>query len=512
MAKPEFKFYLDTLNDGTFAANITTKVISADWQLGFAAPFDKMARDNTASFVVNNVNRDFSPEYASGAYYGNLTTGRAIKVTSTYASVTRTMWLGWIASIAPTSNSNGTRQSTINCSGWMERALRKESLIPIQLNKRADEIIAVILDESDILPPSVIGVWILGNSLLGSNTILGAVSDYYSADVGDSTFAFAGDWEANTSVHSAIMQTVDREAGRFFQKRDGKLQFYRRLHFPTDVTSLVTLTDKNSEMDYEFGADVANIVQVQYQPRSVGTVGDTVATLSTATAIGAASTLEIEYRFTDGAGTAIGATALITPAATTDYTVFANDDGTGANLTANVTASITRTNATAATVQYTNTGAAGYVMPTSKLRGTPLTKYELQTYTATDETSLLAYGKLGYTSNGVQDTLTDATTLADYELSLFKDPVGRVNNVTFAGWDTTLTATLLTYSIGTRITMHETQTGVNGDWFVLGETHRYNSGDWRVQWVLEDAGTIVYWALGAANYSELGDTTILGPL
>ena len=60
MAKPEFKFYLDTLNDGTFAANITTKVISADWQIGFAAPFDKMARDNTASFVVNNVNRDFS--------------------------------------------------------------------------------------------------------------------------------------------------------------------------------------------------------------------------------------------------------------------------------------------------------------------------------------------------------------------------------------------------------------------------------------------------------------------
>ena len=512
MAKPEFKFYLDTANDGSFAANITAKVISCDWQLGFAAPFDRMARDNTAALVVNNVSRDFSPEYSSGIYYGNLTTGRAIKITSTYASVTRTMWLGWIASIAPDSNSNGQRQATITCSGWMERALRRESLIPIQLNKRADEIIAVILDESDILPPSVIGVWILGNSLLGTNTILGAVSDYYSADTGDSTFAFAGDWEANTSVHSAIMQTVDREAGRFFQKRDGKLQFYRRLHFPTDVTSLVTLTDKNSEMDYEFGADVANIVQVQYQPRSVGTAGDTVATLSAAVAIAAADTLDIEFRFTDGAGTTIGATALITPVATTDYTVFANDDGTGANLTANVTASITATNATAAIVRYTNTGAAGYVMPTAKLRGTPLTKYEIQTYTATDDASVLAYGKLGYSSSGVQDTLSDATTLGDYDLSLFKDPVGRVNSITFAGWDTTLTATILTYSIGTRITMHETQTGVNGDWFILGESHRFSSEDWRVQWVLEDAGTIIYWALGAAGYSELNITTILGPL
>lgn len=512
MSKPSFQFYLDTANDGSFATEFTSVVIEANWQLGFAEPFVRMARDNTASIIVNNANRNFSPEYDNGAYYGNLTTGRAIKITSTYTSVTRTMWLGFISTISPNSGSKGQRQTNIECTGWMERALRHESLIPIQIAKRADEIIAVILEESDILPPSIIGRWILGSALLGTNTVLGSITDYYAADTGDSTFAFAGDWEPNTSVHSAITQTVEREGGRFFQRRDGTLQFFRRLHFPADVLSLVNLTDKSTEMDYEYGADVANIVSTDYQPRSVGTVGDVVALLTQATLAPANSTLAIDYRFSDSAGTSIGATALITPAANTDYTAFANSDGTGTNLTANLTASITKTAGTAATVTYTNAGAAAFLMPTSQLRGTPLYKYELQVYTATDDASVLEHGKLGFKSAGVQDTITDATTLGDFDLSLYKDAVGRVNSIVFSGWDATLTQTLLQYSIGTRITMHETQTAVNGDWFVVGEQHRLNAGDYRVQWVLEDAGTIIYWGLGNINNSELGQTTILGPL
>ena len=91
MAKPVFRYYIDFAGTGAFASEVTSVLISAQWQLGFSQPFDLVARDNTAELVVQNITRDFSPEYASGAYYGNVLPGRAVKITSTYASVTRTM-------------------------------------------------------------------------------------------------------------------------------------------------------------------------------------------------------------------------------------------------------------------------------------------------------------------------------------------------------------------------------------------------------------------------------------
>ena len=170
------------------------------------------------------------------------------------------------------------------------------------------------------------------------------------------------------------------------------------------------------------------------------------------------------------------------------------------------------TNATAATVRYTNSGAAAYIQASSKLRGTPLTKFNQIAYTATDSDSVLEYGRLVYTSPGVQDSLADATTLGDYQLSLRKDPVGRVDSVTFSGWDTRITTEILARSIGDSITMTEQHTQAGGAWLILGEKHDVSESAYNVTWVLEDAGTIIYWLIGTATQSEIGETTFVGPL
>ena len=513
MAKPALKFYLDTVGDGTFATEITSVVIRANWLLGFAAPFDLMARDNEAAITVNNITRDFSPEYASGAYYGSLLPGRGVKITSTYATITRTMWLGWIAGIAPTSNIKGERTCELRCNGWFERAQRRTSNIPLQIAKTADEVIAVILDESDILPPGITGRWLLGTSLLGTSTYLAAITDYFNAlDTGDTTFAYAGDWETGTTVHQAITSIVEREAGRFWQARTGVLQFAPRLWFPTRTTNVATFADGMLETKYVYGEDVSNIIETSYEPRTVGTVGTTLSTLGASALVQASSYLDLEFNYTGDAGATIGATALISPVTTTDYTANSMEDGSGTNLTANVTAAIILTNATAATVRYTNTGADAYIQATSKLRGTPLTKYNQLTYTATDDDSVLAYGKQAYTSPGVQDTLADATTLGDYQLALRKDPVGKLTQVSWSAWNTSQTVDLLTVTVGDRIALSEQQTQTGGAWFVIGESHSISSEEYNVTWVLEDAGTIVYWLLGISTQSELGVTTIVGPL
>ena len=515
MAKPVFTFLVDFDGTGAFATDVSSVVVSADWQLGFSAPFDLMARDNTAQVVVQNGTRNFSPEYASGAYYGNLLPGRALKITSTYASVTRTMWVGWISSYRPSVNVKGDRTCTLACTGWFERAQRRESLIPIQLGQTADAVIAVILDESDILPPGITGRWILGVSTLGVSTYLGAVTDYFNAlDTGDTAFAFAGDWDANTTVYSAVREMVEREGGRFWGSRAGILTFASRTFFPTHTTSVATFADNMQAMDYIYGDDVSNIITTNYEPRTTGSAGSTLATLAKSAAITGLGSVDIEFRFVAaGVGGTVGATALVTPVTVTDFSANSQADGSGVNLTSYISVAIVSTTATAATVRYTNAGSAsGFIQAASKLRGTPLTRFDGLAYTATDADSVLAYGRLAYTSPGVQDSLADATTLGDYQLSLRKDPVGRVDSVVWSGWDTAHTADMLTLTVGDRIVMTEQQTQANGAWFILGEAHSVSAGAYNVTWVLEDAGTILYWLLGTATQSELGQTTILGPL
>ena len=514
MAKPVFKIEIDTNNDGTFAADITSVVRSANWQLGMAAAFDLIARDNTAVLLVNNSTRNFSPDYTGGAYYGTLTVGRAVKISSTYALVTRTMWVGWIATIQPDSNIKGGRQCTITCSGWFERALRRESIIALQTNQTADTIISEILDASDILPPGLIGFWVLGSAVLDTSTVLGAISSYFVAlAAGNTSFAFAGDWAAQTTVHGAVREIVEREAGRFWQRRDGKLVFANRQWFPSQYSITATFADKMQAMTYSYGEDISNIVSTTYAPRLVGSSGTTIATLASATLVDASDYTDIEYRFTlaNTQGT-IGATTLITPVTTTDYTANSLADGTGTNLTANITAQIIDTQATLAMVRYSNSGAAAYILATSKLRGTPLTKFNQLLYEASDTTSILNHGKLAYSTQGVQDSFADASTLAEYQLSLRKSAVGRVSNVTWNGWDTALTADLLTITVGDKITLSEQQTQISGNWFVLGESHSYSSENYSVTHVLEDGGTIVYWLLGIATQSELDTNAYLAPL
>lgn len=514
MAKPAFAVYLDLAGDGTFSTNITAYVVAANWQIGFSEPLETMARDNTCSITVNNLDKRFSPEYTSGAYFPDLRSGVAIKITSTYLSITRTMWLGWIYAVSPNDNTMGERKCEIEGVGWFDRAQLVVSKIPLQLFKRADEIIEAILENSATYPPGFTSYWELGTGQIGVTTRLGATSVYYTADTGQTVFDYAGDWDVETTVHEAITQTVEREAGRFFCNRNGILVFYDRHHMLTNTTVVATLNNKSIAMDYIYGADIANWITVNYEPRVTGTPASTLAILGFEQEIPALSTAQITYSFTNStSGGQVGATAVITPVAITDFTAFDLPNGLGNDVTSQITATQVSAMATEMVINYTNASSNSvYLQGTSKLRGTPLTSYGAQVYSVIDETSRLSHGRLGYSPSGTQDNLTDATTLGDFHLALRKDPVGKIASITFSGWNTTITADLLSTTMGDRVTLNETQTAATGDWFVIGESHSIAPDNYQVQWILENVGDTAYWALGNTGYSNIGQTTVLGPL
>ena len=104
---------IDLNDDGDFAdtgEDITSKVMSASWQLGFAAPYDVISRAATCNLVLNNSDKEYSPENASSSIYPNFTRNKVIRIQSTYSAVTRTHFLGRITSIAPLGNTLGNRK------------------------------------------------------------------------------------------------------------------------------------------------------------------------------------------------------------------------------------------------------------------------------------------------------------------------------------------------------------------------------------------------------------------
>jgi hypothetical protein len=69
----------------------------------------------------------------------------------------------------------------------------------------------------------------------------------------------------------------------------------------------------------------------------------------------------------------------------------------------------------------------------------------------------------------------------------------------------------LWYEPGDKITIAETVTGIDLDYFINGvEFSIAETGMIKVTWALTPASLVAYWILGTVGASELGETTVLG--
>ena len=110
------------------------------------------------------------------------------------------------------------------------------------------------------------------------------------------------------------------------------------------------------------------------------------------------------------------------------------------------------------------------------------------------------------------DDVPVAEGAANYFLATRKDPRGIIQSMSIKPYSTAALLTqALARTIGDRINIQETQTGVNADYFIIGEQWQVGQKDADLTWLLEPADASAYWVLGIAGFSELGDTTIIGP-
>lgn len=515
----------DLNKDGDFSdsgEDITAFVKSAEWQLGFADQFEAIARDTTVRLILDNSDKRFSPEVVSGvSVFSTSTPGKVVRIRTTHGPKTRVMALGWMLAMKPTAGKWGPRVADVDTEGFLGRAQNAEVFIPAQQNVTADQVITTILSNALLYPPGFTGRWLLGEigfGELGENTVLGAVTDYFSGDVGKTTFVFAGDnWHDGTSVLGALRDTAGREAGRVYVDRDGVIRFWNRHRLITTTTVSASFNDTMAGIEYEYGSDIVNRVTVRARPRKLSASGQTLGQIDRAFEVPASGSALIAFRFEDQAdGARISGSALISPSPNLDFTANSASDESGTDKTASVSTCIQDGAATRAAVVFSNSdSAAVWVASAAKVRGTKITDYGVIDAEKQDDGSIGDFGRQLWSYPYEMDNLADAQNIANYIVTSRKDPRGRVKRMTLRPRkNETLMTQALARTIGDRLAITETQTGAAADYFIIGEIHRLDMAgmDYTVTWILEPADANQYWILGSAGFSELGQTTTLGPL
>jgi len=176
-------------------------------------------------------------------------------------------------------------------------------------------------------------------------------------------------WVDKETASKAIYELVEAELGNFFIAADGKATFKSR-HAATPVVITIDesemLKDVMLPMPWENVRNVAKVFAhplVEQNETTLWTLNDTPAVDN-----GDVITFTAQFRYNNQS---VAAETIVTPVATTDYTVNSAADGSGADYTADASIVFTEGSKTAE-LELTYTGANSGFITLLKVRGKPL--------------------------------------------------------------------------------------------------------------------------------------------
>jgi hypothetical protein len=497
--------------------DVTNRVISAKWFLGMRKLYEEIADETSLDLVLDNVDRRYSPDYSSSPLFGKVVPQRPVRIQSNDGTTTRTHWIGWINTIEPAVNKNGKRTIQLTAIGAMQFLKAAESNLELQENKRTDQIIAELIKEV-VIPPALNRAWVLGrvgNSELGLTTYLADTSAYSVLDTGALTLGMAGDnWvvqggasdqeKDSFDVYRAIKDISAAEHGKFQFDREGKALLWNRHHLLQGATSQATFDDTMTDMAYTYAEldECKNEIIVVCHPRKMGTTAnDILWELEDAIIrVEPGKTREVYIKYEDEGKNRIGGR---------DVTVTDVEFESG---TATV---IVDAKANGAELKLVNNGTVAAIVKKCIIRGRKITDSGEMEAKAIDQSSIIDYGRRTLRLNLPSiDSLEHAQYIADFERDRRGQPRGTVAAVTVASHGKKgggQHAHQFARTLGDLITIQETQTGHDKNYYVIGEAHELTNSAtlWKTTWYLEPAPTSYPWKLGVEGRSELGDATVL---
>lgn len=401
---------------------------------------------------------------------------------------------GKLSDILPEPGEHETRSVRCQSLDWLDDAARiTVPDLAAQTSKRSDQLLTTILDALDVQP----------------------VARDFDTGVGTYAYALDGGSGQNLTVREELNKIAMSEQGYIYIAGDstqgGTLKFEARGARTLNNTTSFTL---DNDMYHNGGLivtggrdDIYSTVQVIVHPTTVDAAATTVlfALSTTSTLVRAGATVDTifgPYRNTE-TNEACGGVEMVTPVATTDYTMNTAEDGSGTDLTGSFTVTASYTGQGVRYTIVNGSGSDGYI---TKLQARGKGVYRSDVIV--ERTVAGGYGDRVLTLDlPYQSSVNNATKIAENLSTLLSSPSARIRSVKFnANRSAAFMEAAVLREPGDRIAISETVTGLSDALFVINRCtyELYEQGILWCTWDLVPWGLDAWWT--SSNFEATGGT------
>jgi len=459
---------------------------------------DRTASTGTMKFRLRNVNNVYTPTHVN--CMTGFQIGARIWVSLGGAGGVYYRFRGQISSIDLVSSGGLSTFTDVTVVDYMDKLATHELQLPaFAQNKKMEEVAALIVANMPVAPDT---------------------TDY---GTGQDTFATVFDTTRSTTrALTELAKVTQSELGMTWVTTSstvGHVLHTRGRNGFQAVASSATFTDADIVgAEIEYGADYYNEVVTETYPRRVDASATSVLfSLDRPVTVGAGATVNISGSYSDPDQKAVEVSGIdmVTPVATTDYLMNTAEDGSGTNITANLTVTATY-GANGVDYALANSyGSTGYVTKL-QARGKGVYTFSPVTYSAEYSTGITAHGRRTLRIDmPYQDNPLVGVDFAQTILDAVKSAGLRVTSITYeANKSAALASAFVALNIGDRITLQLSDYSISMDAFITRVDINVSEGGLITctYGLLDEALTLAgsYWILDSASYSQLDETTKLG--
>lgn len=480
--------HVDWADDGVFAGSddISAYVLGLSWNRGRSSVTEDYGA-GTASVTLDNSTGLFSPNNSSGALYGSILPGRALRIRTALATV---LYFGYVSEITENVSTDGGNTVTLSAVDWFGRLSRGSIRVPVLEDKRVDEILSEI------------------------DTML-SVSSGTALATATQTLDFF--WSHQSSPLEAFKKAAKQElGGMFYMSKSGVLTFNNR-HFRSLKAVSATITGPRMLSLPLRESDIVDKVEFTRAGLDGGTDTEVIYTLfptGRALPVGSLDPLNtVNGEYPQGA-----ARNVVTPVANTDYTANSAADGSGTDMTASVTVSFTDYGGGFQAV-FTNADSNPVYLTLFQVRGDPIRSSAEERRITVENTSAIVRDQTLRDSFEFNDNADAIKAYAEFQLGAMSTALPR-GTIELIPRDDTEMAVYLAGELGNRYTVTNTSglypSQVNQDFFLEGISGQAIPGRWAsFSWTLMHEDLVMgnmfrISGAGTPAYSTINGTDRIG--